>query len=220
MVCGIRTKDEVPTQKEPEIGFAVRRLSWQAVFAPAIALGLSFGSWVAVGGQAHRQLPSASGPAVSHESVAAPAEHAATTLSFRQAVLIRRQMAPRTSLEAIRERTLVAEHAAQRRDVRERAGERQKSLPALLNDIGWCESRNEYSVVNSKSGAAGRWQVLPSTWDGYGGYWTASEAPPLVQQRFVLRLYSEAGTSPWSSSMSCWGPMSRRLAAGPTERGE
>jgi hypothetical protein len=42
------------------------------------------------------------------------------------------------------------------------------------------ESGGNIRAMNP-SGAAGKWQIMPGTWNGYGGYASAAEAPEAVQ---------------------------------------
>lgn len=78
------------------------------------------------------------------------------------------------------------------------------TLPAVLQRIRWCESRNDYRARNPRSSASGAFQVITSTWDGHGGYRRAYLAPRSVQDRQALALYAAQGTRPWTASRSCW----------------
>jgi hypothetical protein len=62
------------------------------------------------------------------------------------------------------------------------------------------DSSGGYSAVNSSSGAGGAYQALPSTWDGYGGYARAEQAPPAVQDQWAREAIAAAGTRPWAGS--------------------
>jgi hypothetical protein len=59
------------------------------------------------------------------------------------------------------------------------------------------ESKCNPMAVNSRSGAAGKYQVLESTWAGYGGYATADQAPEDVQDAWAAEAYAAAGCRPW-----------------------
>ena len=60
------------------------------------------------------------------------------------------------------------------------------------------ESKGDPNAVNSSSGAGGKYQFLPSTWSGYGGYATAQDAPESVQdERFNEVWAGGAGSSHW-----------------------
>ena len=62
------------------------------------------------------------------------------------------------------------------------------------------DSAGGYSAVNSSSGAGGAYQALPSTWDGYGGYGRAQDAPPEVQDQWANEAIAASGTRPWAGS--------------------
>lgn len=74
-----------------------------------------------------------------------------------------------------------------------------------LARIAECESGGDYGAENPRSSASGKFQVLDSTWDGYGGYERAVDAPPEVQEAWAREAYAEAGTRPWRASRGCWG---------------
>lgn len=60
------------------------------------------------------------------------------------------------------------------------------------------ESGGNPTVVNSSSGAAGKWQFMTSTWAGYGGYATAAQAPEHVQDAKAAELWAGgAGAGHW-----------------------
>ena len=59
------------------------------------------------------------------------------------------------------------------------------------------ESGGDYSAINCGSRAGGRYQVLPSTWNGYGGYAEAQDAPPEVQDAWAEEAWAAAGCRPW-----------------------
>lgn len=62
------------------------------------------------------------------------------------------------------------------------------------------ESGGNIHAVNPTSGAAGKWQVIPSTWQGYGGYRSAADAPESVQDAFAERLWNGGrGCAHWSA---------------------
>ena len=54
-------------------------------------------------------------------------------------------------------------------------------IERVLATIRTLESGGDYSIRARGSTASGAYQFLDSSWDGYGGYLRASEAPPAVQ---------------------------------------
>ena len=66
-------------------------------------------------------------------------------------------------------------------------------------DILACESGGDIHAENPTSSASGKWQVIDATWNGYGGYARASDAPESVQDDFARRLWDGgAGRSQWA----------------------
>ena len=78
-------------------------------------------------------------------------------------------------------------------------------METCLAAIARCESGGRYDAENATSTASGRYQALKGTWDGYGGYAEAKDAPPEVQEAWAREAYAKAGTRPWNASRHCWG---------------
>lgn len=68
---------------------------------------------------------------------------------------------------------------------------------SIPGNIIYRESKCDPLAVNGRSGAAGKYQVLSSTWAGYGGYSTADQAPESVQDAWAAEAYAAAGCRPW-----------------------
>ncbi len=61
-----------------------------------------------------------------------------------------------------------------------------------------CESGGNLTAENPHSTASGKWQILDSTWGGYGGYSRAMYAPEEVQDERARQIYAGgAGRSAW-----------------------
>jgi hypothetical protein len=54
---------------------------------------------------------------------------------------------------------------------------------AAMEALRTLESGGNYGAMNSGSGAAGAYQFIPSTWNDFGGYSSAAQAPPSVQDQ-------------------------------------
>jgi septal ring factor EnvC (AmiA/AmiB activator) len=68
---------------------------------------------------------------------------------------------------------------------------------AIPYSIVLCESGGQNLTPNS-AGASGYYQILPSTWAGYGGYGQAYQAPKSVQDQRAAQLWNGgAGASNW-----------------------
>lgn len=62
------------------------------------------------------------------------------------------------------------------------------------------ESKGSLTARNPSSTAAGKWQFLASTWNGYGGYASAAQAPESVQDARAAQVWAGgAGCSNWSA---------------------
>lgn len=61
-----------------------------------------------------------------------------------------------------------------------------------------CESHGNLVAQNPRSTASGKWQILDTTWAGYGGYERAMYAPEEVQDARAREIYRNgAGRSAW-----------------------
>lgn len=63
--------------------------------------------------------------------------------------------------------------------------------------IVMCESGGNYSALNPSSGAGGAYQIIPSTWEAYGGTGLPHLASKAEQDRIAALIYAESGTAPW-----------------------
>ena len=60
------------------------------------------------------------------------------------------------------------------------------------------ESGGNIQAQNPSSSASGKWQFLDSTWNGYGGYSSAAQAPESVQDAKARQLWAGgSGASHW-----------------------
>jgi septal ring factor EnvC (AmiA/AmiB activator) len=63
--------------------------------------------------------------------------------------------------------------------------------------IVMCESGGNYSALNPSSGAGGAYQVLPSTWELYGGKGEPQNAPKAEQDRIASEIWADSGSGAW-----------------------
>jgi peptidoglycan hydrolase CwlO-like protein len=63
--------------------------------------------------------------------------------------------------------------------------------------IVMCESGGNYSALNPSSGAGGAYQIIPSTWEAYGGKGAPHEAPKAEQDRIAAEIWRDSGPSAW-----------------------
>ena len=71
------------------------------------------------------------------------------------------------------------------------------AVPAVLERIAQCESGGDPTVVSSTGMYRGKYQFSRATWEAMGGTGDPARAPEAVQDRLALKLYRQAGTSPW-----------------------
>jgi len=63
--------------------------------------------------------------------------------------------------------------------------------------IVMCESGGNYAALNPSSGAGGAYQIMPATWEAYGGTGLPNEASKAEQDRIAALIYADSGTAPW-----------------------
>ena len=60
-----------------------------------------------------------------------------------------------------------------------------------------CESGGNYGALNPSSGAGGAYQILPSTWQLYGGKGLPHEASPAEQDAIAAQIWADSGPGAW-----------------------
>jgi peptidoglycan hydrolase CwlO-like protein len=68
---------------------------------------------------------------------------------------------------------------------------------AIPESIVMCESGGSWDAVNPTSGAGGAYQILPSTWDLYGGEGDPEDASPGEQTAVAEQIWADSGASAW-----------------------
>jgi peptidoglycan hydrolase CwlO-like protein len=68
---------------------------------------------------------------------------------------------------------------------------------AIPTSIVMCESGGSFDAVNPTSGAGGAYQILPSTWDSYGGEGVPNNASPQAQHDIAAQIWQDSGGSAW-----------------------
>jgi septal ring factor EnvC (AmiA/AmiB activator) len=68
------------------------------------------------------------------------------------------------------------------------------SIPSY---IVMCESGGNYGAINASSGAGGAYQILPSTWELYGGQGEPQNAPKAEQDRIASEIWADSGPGAW-----------------------
>ena len=68
---------------------------------------------------------------------------------------------------------------------------------AIPESIVMCESGGNWGAVNPSSGAGGAYQILPSTWDLYGGEGDPEDASPGAQSQIASEIWADSGGGAW-----------------------
>jgi septal ring factor EnvC (AmiA/AmiB activator) len=90
-----------------------------------------------------------------------------------------------------------AAEAASREAAEETVGRWLGGPFSIPTYIVMCESGGNYGAVNPSSGAGGAYQILPSTWDLYGGQGAPQDAPKAEQDRIAAEIWADSGGSAW-----------------------
>jgi septal ring factor EnvC (AmiA/AmiB activator) len=140
------------------------------------------------------------------EAAAASAAHLAEISGAREASLAQLKGDIESWVSDIK--TIRAEEARERREAEESEEEANASAEeevgrwlggpySIPTYIVMCESGGNYSAVNPSSGAGGAYQVLPSTWELYGGQGEPQNAPKAEQDRIAAEIWADSGSSAW-----------------------
>jgi septal ring factor EnvC (AmiA/AmiB activator) len=87
--------------------------------------------------------------------------------------------------------------AASRAEAEEEVGRWLGGPYSIPTYIVMCESGGNYSALNPSSGAGGAYQILPSTWELYGGAGAPHEASKEEQDRIAAEIWADSGPSAW-----------------------
>ncbi len=68
---------------------------------------------------------------------------------------------------------------------------------AIPEAIVICESGGDFTAVNPSSGAGGAYQILPSTWELYGGHGAPQDASPAEQSEIAAQIWADSGAAAW-----------------------
>jgi septal ring factor EnvC (AmiA/AmiB activator) len=90
-----------------------------------------------------------------------------------------------------------AAEAASRAAAEETVGRWLGGPYSIPTYIVMCESGGNYGALNPSSGAGGAYQILPSTWEAYGGRGAPHEAPKAEQDRIAAEIWADSGGSAW-----------------------
>lgn len=127
------------------------------------------------------------------EAAEASAAHLASLRASREASLGKLKDDIATWVEEVQEARLAESEAEAEEEVGRWLGG-PYSIPTY---IVMCESGGNYSALNPSSGAGGAYQILPSTWELYGGKGEPQNAPKAEQDRIAAEIWADSGSSAW-----------------------
>ncbi len=90
-----------------------------------------------------------------------------------------------------------AAEAASRAAAEEEVGRWLGGPYSIPSYIVMCESGGDYGALNPSSGAGGAYQILPSTWELYGGEGNPEDAPKSEQDAIAAQIWADSGGGAW-----------------------
>lgn len=97
----------------------------------------------------------------------------------------------------VREARAAEANAASGPEAEEEVGRWLGGPYSIPTYIVMCESGGNYGALNPSSGAGGAYQILPSTWELYGGKGEPQNAPKAEQDRIAAEIWADSGPSAW-----------------------
>jgi septal ring factor EnvC (AmiA/AmiB activator) len=97
----------------------------------------------------------------------------------------------------VQEARAAAEEEASQAAAEEEVGRWLGGPYSIPTYIVMCESGGDYSAVNPSSGAGGAYQILPSTWELYGGKGEPQNASKEEQDRIAAEIWADSGGGAW-----------------------
>ncbi len=131
------------------------------------------------------------------EAAAAAAAHLAEIAAGREAALAELRGDIGTWVKQVQRVRAAEAKAATEAEAEEEVGRWLGGPFTIPTYIVMCESGGDYGAVNPSSGAGGAYQILPSTWELYGGQGEPQDAPKAEQDRIASEIWADSGSSAW-----------------------
>ncbi len=131
------------------------------------------------------------------EAAAASAAHLATVSGAREASLSQLKGDIAKWVGDVKKIRAAEAKAASEAEAEEEVGRWLGGPYSIPTYIVMCESGGNYSAVNPSSGAGGAYQILPSTWELYGGQGEPQNAPKAEQDQIAGEIWADSGASAW-----------------------
>ena len=127
----------------------------------------------------------------------AAAAHQEAIAGEREASLAELKSSIGKWVEEVQEARAAEARAASQAEAEEEVGRWLGGPYSIPTYIVMCESGGNYAAVNPSSGAGGAYQILPSTWDLYGGQGEPQGAPKEEQDRIAAEIWADSGGGAW-----------------------
>ncbi|HVS99111.1 MAG TPA: transglycosylase family protein [Solirubrobacterales bacterium] len=131
------------------------------------------------------------------EAAAASAAHLAAVSGAREASLSRLKGDIARWVADVRKIRAAEAKAASEAEAEAEVGRWLGGPYSIPTYIVMCESGGNYGAVNPSSGAGGAYQILPSTWELYGGQGEPQNAPKAEQDRIAAEIWADSGSGAW-----------------------
>jgi septal ring factor EnvC (AmiA/AmiB activator) len=131
------------------------------------------------------------------EAAQAAAAHLAAVSASREASLATLKADIGTWVNQVQQIRAAEARTASEAEAEEEVGRWLGGPYSIPTYIVMCESGGNYSALNPSSGAGGAYQVLPSTWELYGGKGEPQNAPKAEQDRIAAEIWADSGPSAW-----------------------
>ena len=127
------------------------------------------------------------------EAAEAAAAHLQSIAASREAALAKLKSSIGTWVKEIQAARAAEARAASQSEAEEEVGRWLGGPYSIPTYIVMCESGGNYSALNPSSGAGGAYQILPSTWELYGGKGEPQNAPKAEQDRIAAEIWADSG---------------------------
>lgn len=127
----------------------------------------------------------------------AAAAHQQAIAGEREAALAGLKTSIAKWIKEVQEARAAEARAASAAEAEEEVGRWLGGPYSIPTYIVLCESGGDYGAVNPSSGAGGAYQILPSTWELYGGQGEPQNAPKAEQDRIAAEIWADSGGSAW-----------------------
>jgi peptidoglycan hydrolase CwlO-like protein len=127
----------------------------------------------------------------------AAAAHQQAIAAERAATLAELKSSIATWVKEVQQARAAEARAASQAEAEEEVGRWLGGPYSIPTYIVMCESGGDYGAVNPSSGAGGAYQILPSTWELYGGQGEPQNAPKEEQNRIAGEIWADSGGGAW-----------------------